>query len=520
MQVSKQVFATLALALLTPLAAAQDIRLSDRKTRWRFTAEHLSIDSRENLGLVGVHYDLLNPVERIPDLYVGVGGYGGLVGKRGGLFAGGLSAGYLKELTPGWMMDVGLFAGGGGGGGNGGGRAGSGLLLRPHVALERVFDFYALRLEVTNVDFVDEDIDDLHIALGITLPSEMLEASESGRVPQIPAKALKKRRLRVTPQVAEFHLDHVSRSVSGRRLRKDIQMAGFGLDYFISENIYIPVEAFGATSGGVSGFGSAMAGIGLSLPIAFEDRMSLELKALGGAGGGGDVDTGGGLLGEIRAGMKVPIYGPLSVDLSYGYVEAARGDFEASMITAGLTWRSHVPALRVDYPRSRLAREGLSEASAQINTTRLQLLNKIYVPHGKARTTEGKKYDKTLNLLGVGFEQPVSPSFAVLGRMYAAWEGDIGGYMEGLLGLKYEFTPFVDERHHFFVSGEVGAGGGGGMDVGSGLIYQTGAGYRYELTDRASFTAEWGYMQPDRGSFQAESIQIGVAWDLLRAYLR
>jgi len=58
------------------------------------------------------------------------------------------------------------------------------------------------------------------------------------------------------------------------------------------------------------------------------------------------------------------------------------------------------------------------------------------------------------------------------------------------------------------------------MDVGSGLIYQAHAGYRYELTEKASLSVEWGYMQPDRGSFEAETFQIGISWDLHRAFLK
>jgi hypothetical protein len=503
------------LALLAPFASAQDIRLTEKETRWRLTAEYFEVDSDENLGLVGMHYDRLGLFERFPEFYAGVGGFTAVSGMRGGFFTGGLTGGYLREFQPGWFVDVGMFAGGGV---ESGGDA-AGLFLRPHLAIERAFTLFGLRAEIANVDFVDEDIDDFHFAIGLTLFSEMLGAHESGRAKPIPRTALIKRHLRFSPLLAEIYPDSGKKQVSGIPLNRDLQMLGFGVDYFLGETLFIPVEAFGATSGSVAGFTTVMGGLGISLPF-FTERTRLEFKALAGAGGGGDVHTGSGFMWQVRGGVKIPLYGPLSLDMSVGTMSAATGDFEANLATVGLTWSSHIPELKVGYPRSRLASEGLPEDSAKINTTRLQLLNKLYSPHSEAKHRDGSEMEETSNLLGIGFEQPVTDSIAILGRIYTAWEGDIGGYKEGLMGLKYEFTPFADERHHFFVSGLAGAGGGGGMDVGSGLLYQAGAGYRYEWTDTTSLLVEWGYTQPDRGSFQAETFEIGVSWDLQRAFLR
>ena len=514
MQVSKLIAVFAGTVLLASSLAAQDIRLQDRKTRWRITGEYFEVDSDENLGLLGVHYDRLELWERFPDFYAGVGGYAAVSGQRGGFISGGLSGGWLHEFKPGWFVDLGMFAGGGVESED----HSAGLFLRPHVAIERAFRLFGLRLEIANPDFVDDEVHDLHLAVGLTLSSEVLDAYESGRAERIPRSALVKRRLRFTPMVAEIYPDTGQHRVSGRPLNRDIQMMGFGVDYFLGKMLYVPIEAFGATSGSVGGFTTMMTGLGVSIPL-IEDRASLELKALGGAGGGGDVHTGGGFMWSARGGVKVVLYGPLSLDFSVGTMEAAKGDFEANVATLGLTWSSHIPELKVGYPRSRLGKQGLPEDSAKINTTRLQLLNKLYTPHSEARHADGSEMEKTSNLLGIGFEQPISDSLAILGRIYTAWEGDIGGYKEGLIGLKYEFTPLIDERHHFFAYGEVGAGGGGDMDVGSGIIYQVGAGYRYEVTEATSLLVDWGFTQPDRGSFEAETFQIGISWDLHRAFL-
>ncbi|MEW6072698.1 MAG: hypothetical protein AB1726_08930 [Planctomycetota bacterium] len=520
MPVTKLVLGGLAVLLAAPIASAQDLRLRDIPTRWRFTGEYFSVDAHEHLGLVGVHYDVLDPFPAVPHLYLGVGGYGAVAGRRGGLFAGGLTAGYLRELAPGWAVDAGLFAGGGGGGGRVSGEGIEGPVLRPHLALERTFPLYSLRLELANTDFLDDEIDDLHLALGLSLPSEILHARESGRVPSIPADAVVKRRVRVTPQVSVFDPARGLNRLSGTPLERDIKTTGFGVDYFLGEHFFVPIEAHGATSGSVSGFGVALTGIGFSLPLAFADRLTLELATLAGAAGGGDVDTGGGFLWLARGGLKIPLYGPLSLSISHGATEAVKGDFEANVTTVGLTWESHLPELAADYPRSRLAKEGLTKETAKINPTRLQALDKMYVPRSKSHYRHGGRYESTINLLGVGFAQPVSESFSILGHVYSAWEGDVSGYSEGLIGLGYEFAPLYDERHRFYTSVETGSGGGGDVDVGSGLIYELGAGYRYDLTESVSLSLGAGYMEADHGSFAAETYQIGLSWHLGRAFLK
>lgn len=505
-------------ALLLGLAAPvfpQDISLTSKLTRWRISAEHFSVDANENLGLVGVHLDVLEPFRAVPDVFVGAGGYAAVVGNRGGLVLGGLTLGYTRELWEHWNVELAVFAGGGGGGG---GQEFDGFVYRPHVALEREIGLLALRVELAKLEQPDGELDDTHLAFGFTLPSELLLARETGRSRLIPDEALIERKIRISPAYLVLDPDSGSQLDSGPAT-SDIEMLGIRLDYFVSDFLFFPVEAYGAIDGGADGFAMGMAGIGTSWPTPWE-RARVELRGLVGTGGGGGVSTGGGYLWQARAGIAAELIGNLSLELGGGLTSFPDGDFDATTWTAGIGWSSRSPELSLDYPRSRLLREGVSGEDAQVTTSRFQLLNKIYSPPSSAVKKDGSEYDSALSLIGLGFEQPVSGRFALTGRAFSAYDGDVGGYAEGLLGAKYEVSPFGDDAHSFSVTGEAGAGGGGGVDVGDGLIFHLSAGYRFAFGERLSFLFDIGKVEASDGSFEGESYTFGLAWHLPRAYFR
>ena len=88
------------------------------------------------------------------------------------------------------------------------------------------------------------------------------------------------------------------------------------------------------------------------------------------------------------------------------------------------------------------------------------------------------------------------------------------------MGLKAEIEPHGLEGHYFFVLAETGAAGGGGVDVGSGWIYNFSVGYRTRLTDSLLLDLEAGRFEADKGSFSGVTYTIGIGWDLNRAFLK
>ncbi len=512
--------ALLPLLLLAPGAAAQDVELESVPTRWRITAERFDADSTNDVTLVGAHLDLLGVLPEYPEFYAGLGGYGAVEGDTGGLFVGGVTAGYLRELYRGFTLDLGFFAGGGGGGDA---DVGSGIMIRPHAAIEYAVGLVALRLEAARVEFPDGDIGDTHLALGLSLPGEILLARDGAPSTAIPEEHLRWRRVRLTPGFLWLNPESGTRKKTGVPLTDEIGMVGGELDYFVNDFVYLPVEAYGAVAGGVPGFAMVLGGLGISLPV-LDPRIRIEAKVLGGAAGGGDVDTGGGFVYEAAGGLSARLSGNFSAQVLAGYFDAPDGDLESVVVSGGVSWNPRAAELGLRYPRSRLADEGLSSDDAVIDGVRVQALNKTYFPASSARTQTGSDYDASLQLVGIGLEKPVEvldEAFALTGRVFTGYAGDIGGYAELLGGVKYEITPNKRKPEHVFTAhAEAGSGGGGGVDSASGVMYVFTTGYRYQWKPSVALSIEGGAFEADRGSFHGEVLQLGIQWNLNRAFKR
>jgi hypothetical protein len=196
------------------------------------------------------------------------------------------------------------------------------------------------------------------------------------------------------------------------------------------------------------------------------------------------------------------------------------GDYDASAFSFGLSWTTEPVELALAYPRGKLGNEGLSGDVAQVRTTRLAVVNKFAIPPSSARKRSGAALDTTLSLAGVELAQPIVEHLSLTARAFGAWDGDVGGFSQGLLGARGEFPVPSARKHTLFVSGEVGAAGGGNVDIDGGLMFSISAGWRYALGRHLFLQAEVGSEQASRGSYEAETVTIGLGWELPRAYLR
>ena len=506
------------IAGLAAASAAQDIQLESSRTRFRTSAEILEV-SGSDIGLVGVHYDWLEPFEDLSDFYFGVGGYVSVSGHRGGFQAAGFTAGYSKEFVPDFLLDAGVFLGGAGGSGRFAPHPG--LAVRPFIGLERAFGVLGVRLEVAAMDIAQTDIEieDVHVSLGLTSASEILFARERYLDEELPAKALVERTTRTSLRYSRFDPGEGARRRNGQPFTSDVHLLGLGYDYFIGENLFVPFQLHGAVGGDVAGFSTALLGIGGSYPLDREGHFRLEGTLSAGAGGGGGLDTGGGFLVEVKGGIQAAITPNLGLEVSAGYLDFIDGHLDGPQYSAAVTWTTHPLELALDQPRSSLDTLGLSSGDAEIRPIRVFAQNKIYMPPRSALDQSGDPIS-TANLMGITLEQPLFQDFSVTAGLYTAWSGSIGGYSEGLVGIAYEYFLPENKDHSFLLRAETGAAGGGGVDVGSGLVYTATAGYRYHISERFFAQAEIGKLEADRGSFEAESWQLGFGMNLGRVYRR
>lgn len=82
-----------------------------------------------------------------------------------------------------------------------------------------------------------------------------------------------------------------------------VGLLGARLDRYVAEDWFVPLEAHGALAGDVCGYMVAFTGLGWSPRLT--ERLRLEALLQLGAGGGGNVHTGGGLLTRASVGASL-----------------------------------------------------------------------------------------------------------------------------------------------------------------------------------------------------------------------
>lgn len=514
------VFAVLVLA---PTAVCQGIQLEEKPARWRFSIEALDVQGVGDGSLAGVHYELLDLFD-LPGLYGGVGAYGALTGDLGGFFAGGLNVGWRRPLIEHFSVEIGAFAGAGGGGAAAEGT--SGLVLRPFLALDHQFERYAVRVEVSNTRLADSDFDEFSISLGLTVPVRFLTGRvRSGWTAPISIDALEFERWELESGLLELSPTSGSSRQDGTPYTEDILMGGVRLNATLDDHSHLPIEAWGALEGDVAGFRALMAGYGRHGPIldsVLPGVLTWELEVLGGLAGGGNTDTGGGLVLEASAGLRARLARNWTGHVAMSYLDAPTGDLTATGLQIGLAWDPRMLRLAPGYDRERLATEALPPSEGTFDVWQLGTGWKVYLPRGSAQKKSGENLEPVLHLAGVSAERHINEHVSAVVRAFGAVGGNIGGYSEGLVGLRAAFQPFDFLRSaDLYVEYDLGAAGGGDLDVGSGLVHQLSAGVAWQPIPGVEMGVGLGrFNARTSGGFSADVLEAGITFDVARLIAR
>ncbi|MBL7007682.1 MAG: hypothetical protein ISR76_01690 [Planctomycetes bacterium] len=471
--------------------------------RVRMTYEGTKIHDRENLGLFGIHFDLLDIWDAVPGLYAHVGGYGAAAGGRGGLFTGGFGLGWRHPLGDGIEFDANAFFGAGGGGGA---PQGSGLMLRESIGLEyAASDRLGLRVEAANIHFPDGDIDGQEVAVGLSWKGRpWIARNDIEAVRAYPAtEAPDPNRLRVGLSGLSHQPFNQARRTDGSKITADIGLIGVRGDWFLDQNFFVTVSAHGALTGDVDGYAQLLGGVGYALPLGL--GVDLEGAVRLGAGGGGGVDTGGGFLALPTLGLRANFNPTTSLAVHAGRLYSLNGTFDATSILAEIGFSTSTPSYSPGIPGLRVP------DGTPLSLWQLEVKERIYFPTAGTELKNGGGMD-TVHELGLGVAYPLAWDLDFTGEAFGAYSGDVGGYAEGWLGLRlrhgFERLPGTEGILGF----SLGAGGGGGVAVGDGLLWNGRAGLGWVLSPSAALELTLGYTDAVAGEFNAYTAQLGVSW--------
>jgi hypothetical protein len=414
------------------------VQVMSARTRLGFESVHLP--GSERMGLLG----LTELVATGTDSWIGVGIYGAATGNRGGLFVPGVEVGFTPRLSENFALDLGLFAGGGGGHGA---PVANGLMLRPHVDLVWRGPGFYTGPTMSVVHFGGGDISSVQLGWAFEMASDFrvrFADAGSGSEAGLPATGFGFSRIEAT-----FTRDEP------RHGSPDLDLGGpvapFDLVGIRAEQVgdyaTCGIEAAGAASGTVAGYAQALATLGLRWPLA-GNRLELYTHLAAGVGGGGGLDTGGGVLLKGDVGAAWHLTDTLGLGLEAGLMHAPTGHFDTRSASVTVNW--------VLDPLPGAPRE----------STRMEWVAGVerYPAARKDGTTQ------TLDAAVLSVERFITPHLYVTGQAHSAFGGGAGAYSSGVIGFGAQ-AP-IAPRWRLGAELLGGAAGGGGVDTGGGEIVQ------------------------------------------------
>lgn len=409
-------------------------------------------------------------------LYAGQSFYSAALGDAGGAFFWGFEAGARYPLTDLVSLSFQGFLGGGGGAGE---VPGDGLMTRLYAGGSyRISDRFAVDLGASHVRILGSPVDTLAYGLGLTYRPGGWD--ETG--PLAGSKVVD-RLSAVRPSVRSFIVDDGRRARNGSP-QEDVTLAGAEIAFAINPASELFVNADGAVAGDGEGYMNVLGGYRL-----FADLGAVRpyADASIGFGGGGDIDTGAGLLLSAGLGAAFAISPSFEVMAGVQRVQATDGDFGA--------WSPYLRgSVRLGGPEQEPDRDRRTWRLAYSTSITHQFANEDFRKAGDTR-------DASPTLNATAIDVYLAGNLYFTGEAQTVMYGDAGGYALGILGAGYKFE--LADRWALSIEALGGAAGGGGVETQGGLIAGARAEVDYALTDSFLLTGGVGYLRTIEGGGMA-----------------
>jgi hypothetical protein len=485
--------------MIVPNLAANVIDLSVKKHALQLSYEPIAVTNQETMGMMGVHINL--DIHKLSMVYLGVGGYGALTGDRGGFFTAGITPGLRIPFTRYLEADIGLFLGGGGGASA---FPGDGDMIRAHAYLGRSFPLFSTWLGVARQRISKKSIKDTWV-ITVTKPFYITKPvmSSFDRIGSSKKVAFQKRNLRIAPLIGAYF---PAKSALGRNalpLENKISLLGIDLETNRNGSALTGLFSLYAANGNkADGYGKIMTGLGYQYLIT--EKMMMMPYMQFGMSGGGNIDTGGGLISLAGFKGRYAVAKMLDVHGLLAQIKSYNGNFESTLLGGGVTVKlGHLDPV-ID-PFNEIEKTQINQSETQLKSFQWFFGNKTIYPKKSLKDKNGEAYESQIDFVAFGLEVPVNSWLNVITTTYWAYTGDVGAYAEGCFGIILKKSLFP--RWTLYHQTEIGAAGGGGINVNQGTIYQSLLGIGFQQTRSYQWKGYVGW----QGSFDHASFQGPIA---------
>ncbi len=463
--------ATVSLALGFSSAAKAETLDPDREgLRFETGFEVLS---KPKTLLKGLHRVFLGvPIRR--GLYLGQAFYSSALGDAGGAFFWGFELVKAVPLTQRLTLNASAFLGGGGGAAQ---VVGDGLVKRAGLGLSyQLNDRLGLGFGASYIDISGAAIHGP--AYGINLTYQF------GRKNGLGSAELDLR----SAALGASALVVSGKTRSGADL-PNIGLVGAEAAFHLGRGREVVVFADGGAKG-AEGYMQIMGGLRKRVSYG---RLSGFGQISGGFGGGGDVDTGSGLLLGLGGGVAWQVAQGADIELGLNAITAPDGDMTGLATSLRLVRVfDRKGGTATAQPQNWVFSIGVSAQSPNAG---------FHKPGTTGRGTVIMQ-ESSLDLM-------LGPHFYLTGNAQTTMGGGVAGYAIGLVGLGW--THRVAPRWDISVEGHIGAAGGGGVNTAGGLVGGLRAEIDYALNDRMKLSAGIGKMRTLKGGGMAPTVvQFGL----------
>ncbi|MCF6271898.1 MAG: hypothetical protein L3J37_01720 [Rhodobacteraceae bacterium] len=424
-----------------------------------FTRDQSTISGLSGLSLFVVNKN---------NFYFGQSLYAAALGQGGGFFVGGIEVGKYIPINDRYFLDASLFVGGGGGASQ---VPGDGLMIRPQVQFGVDLGKARLGAGIAWTTVSGSAISTPSFGLSLSRPLDL--ALVNG--PETEAGGTEFSQMRTG---ARIYYPQGSLKRGGVPLQP-MKLIGAEMVFARQPASETFIVAHGAVAGDAEGYADWLMGQRLFMG---EGALRIFAEASAGIGGGGAVDTGGGLIASAGIGARWQP-GRFGVSLGVNAISSLNGDFLviSPAFQLGLAFgKGNSGTTRTNWQIS----SGLTQQFPNLD------FRKPGVQNQGAPLMIDTKIDLFLN-----------ERIYMSGQAYTALAGGAGGYQIGLVGLGYRMG--LGER--LALSGEVfvGAGGGAGVDTRGGLLLAYGVDLDYRLNDTVYLTLGGGSVWALKGEGMA-----------------
>ena len=218
-----------------------------------------------------------------------------------------------------------------------------------------------------------------------------------------------------------------------------------------------------------------------------------------GAGGGGGVDSQGGILIYSDISIEQYLFDNIYLSVNKGYLMSPNRFFETSTFGIGLKYYSNLNGVTIQDSYIKSKFKGF-EAIVKED---------IYIDADREINPTENLYQISLQL-----NYHLNKNLYLAGQTSFANFGNAGAYAEGLVGAGIQSNYFFDEKVNIFTQVLVGGAGGGLISTGEGLIFKPSVGMNYNLNSDFALRGAVGYVKARGGNLSSPLLNFGISYRL------